>query len=169
MSDIYYSKRSGSETERILDKTNGIKINEQPTEDVFLNTIKIGNTKYKPNIVSKKYIYIHIVELYFEYLDIYDGQLKTLITIDSRSTPYVEGREYEFFKSFGGGVLLRNMQLGLTASKDCVFYCTGNNNNMNGHMATYYQNPNYDYPFTWLGAKVRINEDRIYRLEMEEI
>lgn len=170
MPDIYYSKRSGAETERILDKANGIKINEQPTEDVFLDTIKIGDTIYKPSVANKKYIYIHIVELYFEFMDIYEGKLKTLITIDDREKPYVEGTEYLFFKSFGGGVLLKDMQFSQDFSTDCAFFCTGGGGgNVNGHFAHYEQSPFHTYPFTWTGGTARINEDTIYRLEVEEL
>lgn len=167
MSDIYYSKRSGAETERILDKANSIKINEQPTEDITLNNIKIGDTIYKPSIEKKKYVYIHIVELYFEYNYPNDGKLKTLITIDDRETPYVAGTEYSFFKSFGGGVLLKNMKLSQTFTSDCTFFGTGNDFGGNGSLAVY--EPIDNRTFTWLIAKVRINEDTIYRLEVEEL
>lgn len=169
MPDIYYSKRSGSETDRILDKANAIKINEQPTENITLNTIKIGDKIYKPSITQKKYVYIHIVELYFEYVHIYEGKLKILITIDDRETPYVEGTEHLFFKSFGGGVLLKDMQFAQDFSTDCAFFFTGGNGTNNGHFAHYYQSPYQTYPFTWSGGKARINEDIIYRLEVNEI
>lgn len=170
MSDIYYSKRSGVETERILDKANSIKINEQPTENITLNTIKIGDTKYKPKIVKKKTVYIHIVELFFSF-DIHSaGQLKTLITIDDKSTPYVEGNEYLFFKSFGGGAYLSQFTYGqdiLTGS----YFCTGVPEfpkNVNGHFASYYNSTYYGI-FSWFSAKARINEDKIYKLEVEEL
>lgn len=168
MPDIYYSKRSGIETERILDKSNGIKINEQTTEDVFIKTIKIGDTIYKPNDVKKKYVYIHIVELYFYFDEQFGGELKTLITIDDRTTPYIQGTEYLFFKSFGGGVLLHDFKYGSTVLSGS-FYCTGGPRTVNGYVASYYQSEYYNYPFTWLSAHARINEDTIYRLEMEEL
>lgn len=170
MPDIYYSKRSGAETDRILDKANGIKINDAQSSNILLNTIKIGDNIFKPNIPQKKYVYIHVVEIYFEHVDLYEGKLRTLITIDDRATPYVKGTEYLFFKSFGGGVFLSDMQLSQDFTTGCSFFCCVNDNEyVNGMMATYEQSDYYNYPFTWITGKARINEDIIYRLEVNEI
>lgn len=168
MADIYYSKRSGAETERILDKAKEIKINDQNTEGILLNNIKIGNAIYKPNVVKKKYVYIHVVELYFYWDLSFEGELKTLITIDDRSQPYVEGTEYLFFKSFGGGTFLTNFGYGWDILSGS-YYCTENGGKANGTFLAYYQSTNYKYPFTAFTATARINNDTIYRLEMEEL
>lgn len=168
MPDIYYSKRSGIETDRILDKANGIKINDVQSSNILLNTIKIGDNIFKPNIPQKKYIYIHIVDLYID-LGIYVGKEKTLITIDDRETPYVEGTEQLFFKSFGGGVLLPFMKFQANTFADGCFFCNRYDNEYsNGLIYTYYELYTNKY-VTNTSGNARINSDTIYRLEVEEL
>lgn len=166
MDNIYYSKRSGVETDALLDKGNGINVNEASQANNYLDNIKIGDNVYK-QVNNTNYVYIHKVSVYFK-TQTYDGVTKEMIVINNRSTPYYQGLEKEFFKSFASGVYLKDINEGSTYGiVNGSFFYTGkiSYGDTNGIFITELVSGSNTYTFSRLIAK--IVTDEILKLNVE--
>ena len=112
MENIYYSKRSGVETDNLLDKGKEIRVNDASQTNIYLDNIKLRDKVYK-QVTDNNYIYIHKVSVYFNAQSL-EGVTKEMIVINSRSTPYYQGLEKEFFKSYSNGIYLKGINEGST-------------------------------------------------------
>lgn len=131
MSEIYYSSRTGLQTDNLLDKGFSIEANIDTDTNLYLDTLRIGNEVYKPKQDKiNKYVYLHNVEVYIATVlgnDIPDGVVLNLKFLSAKSSPYLTGQEKSFFEEYGG-VFIKNFPLvrsNGTLIKDGNFFYTG--------------------------------------------
>ena len=165
MAEIYYSKRSGINTDNLLDKGNDLKINEQATTNLVADNIKLRETIYKPFQATTNYIYIHNVELYIEFSGLDNGVTVNVTLINTKSSLYTEGQENKFFKDFSKGLYITGIKYGNNLYNGSYFY-TGEDYGSNGIFVTELPDT---YSFDILHLKSRIVEDNIIKLNVEEL
>lgn len=106
MSEIYYSKRTGIDTENLLRKGNGINVNLTPTRDIYLDSFEISNKRYKSKQDANNYVYIHNLTVSFSNTVLNSSKQYNIKIITKKSDIYSRGNEEQLFKELGGIIFI---------------------------------------------------------------